>query len=91
MTIIESCNKISNDKPSQKNENIKDDSTKLPNRLTIDAKQAASILGLSYWTLLELVKRGEIPYIPVGSRKLFRVESLAAWLATREAGSIKPQ
>lgn len=86
MTIIETHNKIVNNKLTLKNEAIKDDSIKLQNRLTIDAKQAAAIIGISYWSILELCKRGEIPYIPVGNRKLFRMESLTAWLAAREAG-----
>ncbi|HOT75366.1 MAG TPA: helix-turn-helix domain-containing protein [Candidatus Wallbacteria bacterium] len=58
-------------------------------RLTIDAKQAAALIGISYWSILEMCKRGEIPYIPVGSRKLFRMESLTSWLAAREAGTTK--
>ncbi|EKD55767.1 MAG: DNA binding protein [uncultured bacterium] len=59
------------------------------NKLTIDAKQAANYIGISYWSILEMCKRGEIPYIPVGSRKLFRMESLTAWLASRETGVTK--
>lgn len=58
-------------------------------RLTIDAKTAAGYLGIAYWTLLELCKRGEIPYIPVGNRKLFRKETLTTWLTEREAGTTK--
>ena len=58
-------------------------------RLTIDARQAATVLGISYWSILELCKRGEIPYIPVGSRKLFRMASLTTWLAEREASTTK--
>lgn len=58
-------------------------------RLTIDAKQAAMLIGISYWSILEMCKRGEIPYIPVGSRKLFRMESLTTWLAEREASTTK--
>lgn len=86
MPIIEIDNKIPNNIPTQKNENIKDDSIKSQARLTIDARHAAKIIGISYWSILELCKRGEIPYIPVGNRKLFRMESLTAWLAAREAG-----
>jgi len=89
MPIIETYNKIPNNIPTQKNETTKDDSIKSQARLTIDAKQAAAVLGISYWSILELCKRGEIPYIPVGSRKLFRMESLTAWLTEREAGTTK--
>jgi excisionase family DNA binding protein len=60
-----------------------------PIKLTIDAKQAAKYIGISYWSILEMCKRGEIPYIPVGNRKLFRMESLIAWLAARETGGMR--
>lgn len=62
----------------------------LQTRLTIDAKQAANYIGISYWSLLEMCKRGEIPYILVGNRKLFRTESLTSWLASRETVCTKP-
>jgi hypothetical protein len=34
-----------------------------PIKLTIDAKQAAKYIGISYWSILEMCKRGEIPYV----------------------------
>lgn len=52
------------------------------------AKDAADYLGCSYWLLLELVKRQEIPYIKMGNRKLFRKETLDLWLNNRESTSI---
>ena len=53
-------------------------------RQTLTAKEAASYLGISYWLLLELTKRRELPYIAAGSRKLFRRESLDRWLSDQE-------
>ncbi len=53
-------------------------------RQTLTAKEAAEYLGISYWLLLELTKRREVPYIPAGARKLFRRQSLDQWLGEQE-------
>lgn len=53
-------------------------------RSTLDAKQAADYLGVSYWLILELVKRGEVPVVRLGSRLLFRMETLDKWMASKE-------
>lgn len=60
-------------------------------QITIDTHQAADILGISYWTLQEMCKRSEIPFIPIGKRRFFRLESLQEWLAKRERESAVPQ
>lgn len=39
---------------------------------TLSAREAAKYIGISYWLILEVVKRKEIPCIRVGSRVLFR-------------------
>jgi len=51
---------------------------------TVNCQQAAKIIGISYWKLLEMCKKGEIPYIGVGKLRLFRVESLEKWLSEKE-------
>ncbi|MEZ7892720.1 MAG: helix-turn-helix domain-containing protein [Candidatus Wallbacteria bacterium] len=56
--------------------------------ITITAKQAARIIGISYWSLLEMCKRGEIPYIPIGKKRLFRQEALLRWLEEREQATL---
>lgn len=53
------------------------------------AKDAAIYLGISYWLILELTKKREIPFISAGGRKLFRRESLDLWMANREAQSVQ--
>lgn len=57
---------------------------------TLNAKQAAKYLGISYWKLLDMTKKGNIPYIPIGRLKLFRKETLDLWLTAKEDISIKP-
>lgn len=57
---------------------------------TLSAKEAAKYLGLSYWKLLDMTKKAEIPYVSVGRLKLFRQSTLDLWLADKENSSIKP-
>jgi excisionase family DNA binding protein len=62
---------------------------KLIMRKTLTAKEAANLLGLSYWSLLEIAKRKEIPHIRAGKRVLFRLESLEHWMDQQEMNSIR--
>ncbi|HOT77159.1 MAG TPA: helix-turn-helix domain-containing protein [Candidatus Wallbacteria bacterium] len=57
------------------------------NKITIDAKKAAQLLGISYWSLLEMCKRGEVPYISIGKKRLFREQSLLQWINELERQS----
>jgi excisionase family DNA binding protein len=48
------------------------------------------LIKCSTWTLYEWCKRGVVPHIRVGRRLLrFRRSTLEAWLADREAQSLK--
>lgn len=57
-----------------------------PSRVTLTAREAAAHIGISYWLILELVKRGELNCIKAGGRKLFRQSGLDDWMARQEAG-----
>lgn len=57
-------------------------------RSTLKAKEAAGYLGISYWLILEMAKRGEIPHIRAGSRVLFRRESLDGWMDEQEQANV---
>ena len=59
-------------------------------RITLSGKEAAEILGVSYWLILELAKKGEVPHIRMGNRVLFRADSLLKWLKEQEDQSVKP-
>ena len=53
----------------------------------MDGKEAAKYINVfSYWTLLDLVKRGSIPHIRVGKRIFFRRDSIDQWLKDLETG-----
>ena len=54
-------------------------------KATLTAKEAARYLGCSYWKILELAKSGELPHIRLGSRVLFRRQSLDGWLTVMES------
>jgi excisionase family DNA binding protein len=51
---------------------------------TLKARLAAEYLGISYWKLLDMAKKGEIPHIRAGKLVLFRQATLDRWLAEQE-------
>ena len=57
-------------------------------KATLRAKEAASYLGVSYWLLLDMVRRKQIPCIKAGNRLLFRMETLNRWLENAEMTSV---
>ena len=57
----------------------------------LSAKQAAKYLGISYWLILELVKKKEIPHSKLGSKIIFRKDSLDNYLLENERKSIKKE
>ncbi len=62
---------------------------KTPERSTLKAKEAAAYLGVSYWLLLEMAKRGEVPHIRAGKLVLFRKEALDDWMRQQEQLSVR--
>jgi len=52
-------------------------------RLLVDAKQAAAMLNISTRLLYDLLKAG-LPSVKVRGRRLFRPESLMAWISEKE-------
>ncbi|MGG1685560.1 helix-turn-helix domain-containing protein [Pseudalkalibacillus sp. NRS-1564] len=57
-------------------------------RTTLTAKEAAQYIGISYWHLLDLAKKKQIPHIRAGKRVLFRVNSLEDWMNDQERTSV---
>jgi len=50
----------------------------------VSVREAASLLGISPRMVHELVRRGDLPSVKIGARRLFRPESLAAWAMQQE-------
>lgn len=46
-------------------------------------KEAAAILGVSYWTILDLMKEGSLGHFTVGTKKLTTDADLAAFQQSR--------
>lgn len=53
-------------------------------RHTITAEEAANYIGVSYWMLLEMVRKRQIPHFRVGRRVLLRKHSIDEWLNGQE-------
>lgn len=47
----------------------------------IDAREAASRLGLSIWTVYAWARKGRIPSVRLGTRRLFAVQDLDRLIA----------
>lgn len=60
-------------------------------KVTLTAKDAARYMGISYWLILELVKRKKLACITAGGRKLFRADSLDQWMTEQEAISVRQE
>lgn len=58
-------------------------------RVTLNMKEAATYLGISYWLVDQLVRRKQIPCARVGGRVLFRVQALDEYLRNKEIESIE--
>lgn len=55
--------------------------------VTLSSAEAAKYLGISYWLMLELVKRGDIHPIKIGKKgKFFRQTALDEWMSKQEEG-----
>ena len=50
-------------------------------RPVLSADEAAALLGISSWLLLQEIKRGTIPHRRVGRRIVFSRQRLLEWLA----------
>jgi len=56
---------------------------------TLNARQAAKYIGISYWTLLSLARQGHIKHFRGGNRLLFRMQSLDEWMSESEEVSMR--
>lgn len=51
-----------------------------PDRVTLCTDEAAALLGISKWLLLQEIKRGNIPHKRVGRRIVLSRQRLLDWL-----------
>ncbi len=50
-----------------------------PKRL-FSLKEAGVYLGRSQWSVADMVRRGKLPFVPDGKRKLLDIEDLDRWI-----------
>ncbi len=62
------------------------DAPETRDRLLIDRIEAARLLSVSPGTVDNLRRRGDLPSIKIGARRLFRVADLDRWIASRMEG-----
>ncbi len=55
----------------------------------MNAYETAEFLHISYWHLMDLVRRKKIPHIRFSKRVFFRVASLEKFIDELEAGSVE--
>lgn len=55
----------------------------------LNAYEAAEFLRISYWHLMDLVRRKKIPHIRFSKRVFFRQSSLQRYIEELEANSMK--
>lgn len=53
-------------------------------RTTLTAQEAASYLGVSYWSLLNMARQGQVPHSRVGKKLVFRKQTIDQWLTKQE-------
>lgn len=52
-------------------------------RRLLSAQEVADSLGVSRNFIYQMANRREIPFVKIGSRKLFRPEDLDSWVSSR--------
>lgn len=56
----------------------------VPMGMLVTTQQTAAMLGVSRPHVIELIKSGEIPHVPVGSHRRIRIEDVLAFIKRRE-------
>lgn len=54
-------------------------------RLALSVEEFAQAVGLSAWTVHELCRRGQIPHVRIGKRRLIPVATAIRWLDEKAA------
>ena len=56
----------------------------LPHRLLVSERTAARLLCVSPRTMWSLADRGVIPFVKIGARKLYDLNTLRAWIKSQQ-------
>ncbi|MFC5532254.1 helix-turn-helix domain-containing protein [Cohnella yongneupensis] len=55
-------------------------------KITLDIKEAAALIGVSHTTMYTAVREGQIPHKKVRGRILFHRDTIEAWLRGEPSG-----
>lgn len=58
-------------------------------RATVDAKDAAAYIGVCLDTLMAEVRRGNVPFIKLRGRYVFRLQALDDWMDEQERNGLR--
>lgn len=58
-------------------------------RTTLTMEETAKYLGISYWLVGQLTRKGEIPHAKIGGKVLFRKKTLDEFFSDKELKSLK--
>src|SRR4051794_15827087 len=61
-----------------------------PRNRVLSEKELADELGLSPWTVRGMRLKEGCPHFTIGSRIFYRLESVLAWMAVKEAACVAP-
>lgn len=57
------------------------------NQVLLSVKDASVMLAVSKGTIRNLIKRGEIPHVQIGRRKLFVITDLVCYVAKKRVSN----
>ncbi|GGF24264.1 hypothetical protein GCM10010954_23930 [Halobacillus andaensis] len=58
-------------------------------KTTLTTQEVADYIGVSKDLVYAMVRKKEVPHVRVGTRLLFKKDSIERWLTTKEEESIK--
>ncbi|MFD7521404.1 helix-turn-helix domain-containing protein [Paenibacillus chitinolyticus] len=53
-------------------------------KITFTVKEVAALIGVSVHTIYDLVRKKQIPHFKIGSKIMFRVDSIQTWIKQNE-------
>lgn len=59
----------------------------MPEPLTYSVPEAATLLGISQWSMYEAIKKNELPHRKIGRRIVIPKIQLEAWLAGQDSAA----
>ena len=88
-TVQEFLNEAKNARAGGMNSPVASAKPALPDNSLMDARAAASYLGLSLSWVYKAAERGELPCVRIGAALRFDRQALVEWVRSRASGTTK--